>query len=85
MIISFDIETAKLAILGKTGKIITRTGNSVEITTWNGELDLAPIEGYANIPHKVSRFCRWSEEGVCLNTIYTEFDLFIEVDDSISL
>lgn len=85
MNIPFDIETARLAILGKTGKIIARNGNSVEIITWTGEHPIAPIEGYVNIPHKVSRFCRWNEEGVCLNTAYADFDLFIEVDSSISL
>ena len=45
MKISFDVETAKLALAAGTGKIITRNGYPVEITCWDDSHDTWPVVG----------------------------------------
>lgn len=92
MKIPFTIEDAKMAIEAGTGVIETRNGCFVEITEWHkkiDELNLFVIEGYCYTPpgekinswdvvgHK-RRFCEWSLEGICINSLTDLFDLVIK-------
>lgn len=92
MTLDFDLDLAKLAISLETGILVTKNGCFVEITEWHKKVDglnLFVIEGYCYTPpgekitswdvmgHK-RRFCEWSLEGNCINSLTDYFDLVIK-------
>lgn len=76
----FDIESAKLAILCETGRIVTRTGKLIDITKIKidpGE-PIYPIFG--RISGMLGKFT-WTIEGKYFaDEQKSEFDLFIDTD-----
>ena len=79
MKISFDVETAKLALAAGTGRIVTRRGYPVEITCWDDSHDTWPVIGVIVNPYSEES---WTKEGRWGNDpeVDTELDLFIETD-----
>ena len=78
-LISFDVETAKLALAAGTGAIVTRRGYPVEITCWDDSHDIWPVIGVIVNPYSEES---WTKEGRWGNDpeVDTELDLFIETD-----
>lgn len=74
--LDFDVETARLAILCETGKIVTRDGKLVNITG----MDLSspyPILGNIN-DGRIKHAC-WTVEGkLFADGRESKYDLFIE-------
>ena len=78
-LISFDVETAKLAIIAGTGAIVTRKGYPVEITCWDDSHDTWPVIGVIVNPYSKES---WTKEGRWGPDpeVDTELDLFIETN-----
>lgn len=87
MILDFDPELARLAVIAGTGRVITRGGDPVEITQWDDGSDVWPIRGNVHAEK------RWSiPEGQCWNKnggwgyssgVITDRDLVIETFEDI--
>lgn len=79
MKIPFDIEIAKLAIIARTGVIVTRKGCPVEITCWDDSHDTWPVIGVIVNPYSEES---WTKEGRWGPDpeVDTDLDLFIETD-----
>lgn len=77
MRIEFDIESAKLAVMVGSGKIVTRSGKEVEIVDWNtGHF---PYSIVGNIVYPTySDLASWTSSGKFLLGKDTDLDLFIE-------
>lgn len=79
--IEFDIETARLALAGETGRIVTRDGDPVEILEW--ENVNTPFSIYGTIHFRGERpagNAHWTKEGKFHSVSGPDcgFDLFIE-------
>lgn len=75
---NFDIESAKLAVMVGSGKIVTRSGKEVEIVDWNtGQF---PYSIVGNIVYPTySELASWTASGRYLGEDKVcEYDLFIE-------
>ena len=87
MILDFDPELARLAVIAGTGRVVTRGGDPVEITQWDDGSDIWPIR------ENVHAEKRWSiSEGQCWNKnggwgyssgVITDRDLVIETFEDI--
>lgn len=87
MILDFDPELARLAVIAGTGRVVTRSGDPVEITRWDDGSDVWPIRGNVHAEK------RWSiPEGQCWNKnggwgyspeVITDRDLVIETFEDI--
>ena len=83
MLLPFDIETARFAVIAGTGRVVTREGFLVEVTRWESEGDSSwPIIGKIHFPlDDLSSVESWTRKGkysyMKENHIY---DLFIETD-----
>ena len=87
MILDFDPELARLAVIAGTGRVVTRSGDPVEITCWDDGTDPWPIRGNVHAEK------RWSiPEGQCWNKnggwgyssgVTTDRDLVIETFEDI--
>lgn len=78
MRIEFDIESAKLAVMIGSGKIVTRSGKEVEIVDWNtGHF---PYSIVGDIVYSTySELASWTASGRYLGKDKDcEYDLFIE-------
>ena len=75
--IPFDVETAKLALLVGTGRIVTRDGRPVEITGWDDSHEIWPVVGIIVDPYSEESWTREGRWGPNPKTD-TKFDLFIE-------
>ena len=78
MLINFDIESAKLAVMVGSGKIVTRSGKEVEIVDWNtGHF---PYSIVGDIVYSTySELASWTTGGKYLGKDKDcEYDLFIE-------
>lgn len=74
--IEFDIETARLALLAKTGKIVTRSGKTVNITKVDPSDPLYPL--YGEIIGILGELT-WTVEGKYFaDERKSEYDLFID-------
>ena len=72
----FDVESARLAILCETGRIVTRTGKLVDITEVDLGESIYPISGRISLG-KLS----WTIEGKYFaDERKSEYDLFIDTD-----
>lgn len=73
--IEFDIDTARLALLAGTGRIVTRQDVGVEITSLDGSDPNFPVEGTIS---DTGTLIRWSPEGK-VDSIHPipSYDLFI--------
>ena len=78
MRIEFDIESAKLAVMVGSGKIVTRSGKEVEIIDWN--TGRFPYSIVGNIVYPTySDLAAWTTSGRYLGEDKDcEYDLFIE-------
>ena len=76
MMLDFDIETATLAINYETGRIVTRNGRPVTITSYNESFVYA-VEGVFTDSGTLGF---WSKDGKCNPDSESEsdLDLFIE-------
>lgn len=73
--IEFDIDTARLALLAGTGKIVTRQDVEVEITSLEGPDPNFPVEGKFS---DTEILIRWSPEGkLDASSPMSSYDLFI--------
>lgn len=82
-LLPFDIETAQLALLAGTGRIVTRGGDPVEITCWDNSGDFWPVDGKIHFPlQDISKSDSWTLEGNynCSSGVEHKYDLFIETD-----
>ena len=84
MILDFDPELARLAVIADTGKVVTREGYPVEITCWDTEriTDAWPVRGKIHFPlDDLSSVESWTRKG---RYSYREgghkYDLFIETN-----
>ena len=78
MLINFDIESAKLAVMVGSGKIVTRSGKEVEIVDWNTGHFPYLIAGNIVYP-TYSDHASWTASGRYLGKDKdSEYDLFIE-------
>lgn len=75
MILEFDYELAKLAVSCKTGRVVTRDGEPVELIGIDSDDKEYPIVGRIEGFHE-NDF--WTENGKFLSYRDTDFDLFIE-------
>lgn len=75
MKIEFDYELAKLAVNCKTGRVVTRDGESVELIGTDSNDKEYPIVGRIEGYHEND--C-WTENGKFLSYRDTDLDLFIE-------
>ena len=75
MKIEFDYELAKLAVSCKTGRVVTRDGESVELIETDSNDKEYPIVGRIEGYHEND--C-WTENGKFLSYRDTDLDLFIE-------
>lgn len=75
---NFDIESAKLAVMVGSGKIVTRSGKEVEIADWN--TGGFPYSIVGNIVYPTySELASWTAGGRYLGEDKDcEYDLFIE-------
>ena len=78
MLINFDIESAKLAVMVGSGKIVTRSGKEVEIVDW--DTGRFPYSIVGNIIYSTySELAAWTVSGRYLGKDKDcEYDLFIE-------
>ena len=75
---NFDIESAKLAVMVGSGKIVTRSGKEVEIVNWNTGGFPYSIVGDIVYP-TYSELASWTASGRYLGEDKDcEYDLFIE-------
>lgn len=82
MQIEFDREMAGLVLLGGTGKVFTRSGREVQITTLYGHKRNRPIEGRIRIGKESwSTKKYWNEKGEINGGAVHNHDLLIEVED----
>ena len=73
--IEFDIDTARLALLAGTGRIVTRQDIGVEITSLEGSDPNFPVEGMISA---TGTLIRWSPEGkLDASSPMPSYDLFI--------
>ena len=78
MLMNFDIESAKLAVMVGSGKIVTRSGKEVEIVNWNTGGFPYSIVGDIVYP-TYSELASWTASGRYLGEDKDcEYDLFIE-------
>ena len=75
MRIEFDYELAKLAVSCKTGRVVTRDGEPVELIGTNSNDKEYPIVGRIEGFHENDY---WTEDGKFLSYRDTDLDLFIE-------
>lgn len=82
MQIEFDREMAGLVLAGETGKVFTRSGREVQITTFYGHKRNRPIEGRIRIGKESwSTKKYWNEKGEINGGAIHNHDLVIEVED----
>ena len=87
--LEFDVETAQLALLAGTGRVVTREGYPVEITCWDNSKtvgDFWPVEGKIHFPLRdISSSESWTREGKynCSSGVEHKYDLFIETFEDI--
>ena len=73
--IEFDIDTARLALLAGTGRIVTRQDIGIEITSLDGSDPNYPVEGMISA---TGTLIRWSPEGkLDASSPMPSYDLFI--------
>ena len=73
--IEFDIDTARLALLAGTGRVVTRQDVGVEITSLEGSDPNFPVEGMIS---STGTLIRWSPEGkLDASSPMPSYDLFI--------
>ena len=73
--IEFDIDTARLALLAGTGRIVTRQDIGIEITSLDGSDPNFPVEGMISA---TGTLIRWSPEGkLDASSPMPSYDLFI--------
>ena len=75
MRIEFDYELAKLAVSCKTGRVVKRDGEPVELIGTNSNDKEYPIVGRIEGFHENDY---WTEDGKFLSYRDTDLDLFIE-------
>lgn len=78
--LEFDIETAKLALAVGSGRIVTRSGQKVEIIEWNRVgYHFFPIMGKIFSKESWPTLSTWTYNGRYFDSgIESENDLFIE-------
>ena len=84
MQIEFDREMAGLVLAGETGKVFTRNGREVQITTLYGQKRNRPIEGKIRIGKESwSTKKYWNEKGEINGGAVHNHDLMLNLDDDV--
>lgn len=84
MQIEFDREMAGLVLAGETGKVFTRNGREVQITTLYGQKRNRPIEGKIRIGKESwSTKKYWNEKGEINGGAVHNHDLMLDLDDKL--